>query len=427
MEIIAMTRAELTRLEAVHRLAAGAVNQAAVAHELRLSVRQVKRLWRAYREAGPTALVSKRRGRPSNRRISQELLASALALIRDRYPDFGPTFACEQLRDRDGILLKRETLRKAMIAAGLWQPSRKRRPRIHPPRERRPRRGELVQGDGSPHDWFEGRGPRCSLLLFVDDASSQIGAGYFAPAESTEAYFALTRQYVLAHGKPLAFYVDKLSVFTVTTASNGDDLTQFARAMQELDIEIICANSPQAKGRVERVNQTLQDRLVKELRLNNISSIAEANTFLPGFLTRYNAQFAVVPREAHDAHRRLSPHEDLDRILCHAEMRVLSKNLTFKYYGKLFHIEEPTRERRLRHQRVLVRARPDGELAVEHHGVQLAFQSCPVMQRPVADAKTLNPTVDRTRLGPRTPDPKKQRPVAANHPWRTPTTRRLAS
>ena len=426
METIIMTPAELTRLESLHRLAAGVVNQRDVALELRLSVRQVKRLWRAYRQNGATAVVSKRRGRPSNRRISMALLEAALALVRDRYPDFGPTFACEQLRDRDGIVIKRETLRKAMINAGLWQPSRRRRVRVHPPRERRPRRGELVQGDGSPHDWFEGRGPRCSLLIFVDDATSDIGAAYFAPAESTEAYFALTRQYVLAHGKPLAFYVDKLSVFTITKPNNGDDLTQFARAMQELDIEIICANSPQAKGRVERVNQTLQDRLVKELRLNKISSIAEANAFLPSFLTRYNAQFSVVPREGHDAHRPLRASEDLERILCHAETRVLSKDLTFRYYGSLFHIEEPAHERRLRHQRVLVRARSDGGLTVEHQGMPLAFVAFPLAQRPVTDSKTLNATLDRTRLGPRIPDPKKQRIVPANHPWKTPT-RRLAS
>jgi transposase len=428
MEIIAMNPAEVARLEALQRLAAGVVSQRDVATDLRLSVRQIKRLWRAYRRDGPTAVVSKRRGRPSNRRISSELLEAALGLIRDRYPDFGPTFACQQLRERDGILVKRETLRKAMIGAGLWQVSRKRRPRVHPPRERRPRVGELVQGDGSPHDWFEGRAPRCSLLLYVDDASSRIGAGSFAPAESTEAYFTLTRQYVLAHGKPLAFYVDKLAVFTTTQPNSGDDRTQFARAMQELDIEIICANSPQAKGRVERVNRTLQDRLVKELRLNGISSIEAANAFLPSFLERYNEQFAVVPREEHNAHRALRADEDLERILCRAETRCVSKNLTFKYYGTLFHIEERAHERRLRFQHVLVRERRDGSISVEHRGVQLAFEACPREQRPTADAKDLHATFDRSRLGPRVPDPKKQRTVTSNHPWKhTPAVRTVAS
>ncbi len=428
METVVMTTAELARLEALHRLAAGGISQRDVALELRLSVRQVKRLWRAYRQTGPTAVVSKRRGRPSNRRVPRDVLDAALERVRDRYPDFGPTFACEQLRERDGIVVRRETLRKAMIAAGLWEASRKHRPRPHPPRQRRARVGELVQGDGSPHDWFEGRAPRCSLLLYVDDATSRIGAGIFAAAESTNAYFALTRQYLLAYGKPLAFYVDKLSVFTTTRRNDGDDLTQFARAMQELDIEIICANSPQAKGRVERVNRTLQDRLVKELRLNNISSITDANAFLPGFIARYNQKFAVVPRAENDAHRALRIDEDLERILCRAETRVVSKNLTFKYNGTLFHIDEPAHERRLHHQHVLVREQRDGSITIEHRGSRLAFQACPLAQRPVVGAKDLNDTLDGTRLGPRIPDSKKQRPVPPNHPWRTtPAVPRLAS
>ena len=422
-----MTIAEVARLEALQQLGAGILGQRDVARDLQLSVRQVKRLWRAYRQIGATSVVSRRRGRPSNRRVPSEVLGRALGLIRDRYSDFGPTFASEQLALREGVVVKRETLRKAMIAAGLWEPSRKRRARTHPPRERRARIGELVQGDGSPHDWFEGRAPRCSLLLFVDDATSRIGAAHFAPAESTDAYFELTRQYLLGHGKPLALYVDKLGVFTTSQRNSSDDLTQFARAMQELQIEIICANSPQAKGRVERVNRTLQDRLVKELRLNQISSIAAANAFLPGFIKHYNERFSVVPRSDADAHRPLAQHEHLEQILCRAYTRSVSKNLTFKYEGSLFHIDEPARERRLRYQRVLVRQHPDGTIAVEHGGELLKFEACPLAQRPVIGAKDLNAAVDRSRLGHRIPDPKKQRPVPTNHPWyHRPTLPRIA-
>lgn len=413
-----MTTSELARLEALQRFAAGGLSQRDLARDLRLSVRQVKRLWRAYRKEGPMAVVSKHRGRPSNRRISRPLLAEALALVRDRYPDFGPTFASEQLACRDGIIVKRETLRKSMIAAGLWEPSRKRRHRPHPPRQRRPRCGELVQGDGSPHDWFEGRAPRCSLLLYVDDATSRIGAGRFDTAESTDAYFALTEQYLLAHGKPLALYVDKLAVFT-TTKPNGafsNDPTQFARAMQELEIELICANSPQAKGRVERANRTLQDRLTKELRLNGISSIGDANDFLPDFIARYNQQFSVTPFTEMNAHRPLQPHEDLHRILCSAYVRVVSKNITVKYSGTLYQLDEPHQERRLRHQNVLVRDRA-GQISIEYQGAPLRFTPCPITQPRVAGAKELNATLDRSRLGTRIPDPKKQRPVAAKHPW----------
>jgi transposase len=417
METLSMSKAELARLAAVQRLEDGSITQAEVARQLRISVRQLKRLCRAYRLHGPAGLVSKRRGRPSNHRLPADRVQQALELVRTRYPDFGPTFAREKLAQRDGIVLGRETLRKAMIEAQLWQPSRKRRAKVHQPRERRPCRGELVQGDGSPHDWFEGRGPRCSLLLFVDDASSAIGAARFAPTESTDSYFALTRDYVLQHGKPLAFYVDKLSVFTVTRPSEQDDLTQFTRAMHELDIEVICANSPQAKGRVERANRTLQDRLVKELRLSGISSIDDANAFLPEFIARYNERFAVLPRSAVDAHRSLSDTDRLDATLCRWEERRVSKNLTFKYYGTLFQLDEPERERRLRYQHVRVLEHPSG-ITVEYKGRPLAFRSAPLAQRPVAGAKQISAVLDRSRLGPRAPDPKKQHRPAANHPWR---------
>jgi transposase len=418
METFVMTKAEVARLAALQRLEAGDLNQAEIAGHLRLSVRQVKRLWRAYKADGPTAVISRRRGRPSNRRVAPELLERAIELVRTRYPDFGPTLAGEQLAQREGITLGRETLRKAMIAAGLWSSSRKRRPKVHPPRERRPCSGELVQGDGSPHDWFEGRGPRCSLLLFVDDATSSIGAGLFARSESTQAYFALIRQYLEQHGKPYALYVDKLAVFKTNRPHRNDDLTQFARAMQELDIEIICANSPQAKGRVERANRTLQDRLVKELRILGISSVDDANAFLPDFLGRYNQRFAVAPRNEIDAHRPLTSQDDLDAILCHCEERAVSKDLTFKYNGALFQIDEPGRQRRLRFQRILMRERATGT-TVEYHGSTLAFNAVPIAQRPTIGSKDLNAFVDQHSRPKRILDPKKQRMPAANHPWRT--------
>lgn len=413
-----MTRAELDRLQALHRLEAGSVTQAEVARSLGLSTRQVKRLWRGYRAAGPSAVISRRRGRPSNRRLPEPLIATAMALIAEHYADFGPTLAAEQLVQRHGLAIGRETLRKAMLAHGLWTASHKRRRRPHPPRERRPCIGELVQGDGSPHAWFEERGPRCSLLLFVDDASSRIGAARFAPAETTEAYFALAKQYISEHGRPLAFYVDKLSVFTTTRPSEKDDLTQFARAMKDLEIELICANSPQAKGRVERINRTLQDRLVKELRLQNVSTIDEANAMLPAFIERYNAQFGVAPRSDQDAHRNIEGF-DLESILAHIETRCVSTNLTFRYRSGLYLIEGYQAPRRLAHQRVTVREEAGG-IVVEYRGARLNARQLPRQERAVVGAKELDPIVNRARLGPRIPDPKKQRQPAPNHPWRQP-------
>jgi transposase len=414
-----MTAAELTRLEAVHALEAGA-STAEIAARLHLSVRQVKRLKRRYLQGGPAALGSQRRGKPSNNRVDPGLIDRAIARVRERYGDFGPTLASEKLL-ADGIAIKRERLRQAMIAAGIWEPARKKPRKLHPPRERRPQRGELVQGDGSPHAWFEKRGPRCSLLLLIDDATSFIGAGHFAPHESTEAYFELLGQYIKALGKPHALYVDKLSVFRANRVTHGrktEDATQFARAMRELDIELICANSPQAKGRVERANRTLQDRLVKELRLHDISDIASANAFLPAFLGEHNARFAVLPRCELDAHRPTPDARALELILSHTEERAVSKDLTIKFKSKLYQLDARDIQRRLQYQRVLVRELA-GTMLVEYGGKPIAYTEIPTRRdTPVVDAKTINSQVDRTRLGPRIPDPKKQRTVARSHPWK---------
>lgn len=426
METIVMSSKEVSRLEALQRYAAGGVTQEQLARRLRLSRRQTKRLWQAYREGGAAALASRRRGRPSNRRLPPELLDAALRLVQERYVGFGPTFASEQLAQHNGLQLSRETLRKAMIANGLWKAGGKGRHRVHQPRERRSARGELVQGDGSPHAWFEKRAPRCTLLLLIDDATSAIGAALFAPSESTDTYFALFNQYLSAHGRPLALYVDHSSVFTVTRPTDRDDLTQFARAMRELDVEIICANSPQAKGRVERANRTLQDRLVKELRLRQISTIEAANAFLPAFVADYNVRFAIPPADPVDAHRPLLEAHRLDDILCHCETRRIRKDLTFRYGAALYAIENEPEVRRLRYRQVLVRER-DGRIRVELDGRTLAFHATPLAQRPTVDSKDLNAAVDRTRLGPRQPDPKKQRKPAPDHIWRRGYPRPLAS
>jgi hypothetical protein len=255
------------------------------------------------------------------------------------------------------------------------------------------------------------------LLLFVDDATSCIGAALFAPHESTEAYFQLMEQYLQSYGKPYALYVDKLSVFKVSRHQEIGDQTQFARAMNELDIELICANSPQAKGRVERANRTLQDRLVKELRLQNISSIADANAFLPQFLAGHNARFAIAPASDIDAHRPLGTSENLQRILVHTEERVVSPNLTVKFKGALFQLTAPGLERRIAHQRVWIRQLATG-VSMEYRGQILTHQELPRAQRPVVDAKSLNAVIDRTRLGARTPNPQKQRILPPSHPWK---------
>lgn len=274
-----MSRGELNRLDVLQQLANRQLKQRQAAELLNLSTRQVIRLVKAFKQEGPAALVSKRRGHPSNNRLAVALRAQVCELLRTRYPDFGPTLAHEKLRAVHGLSLGLESVRQLMIRQGLWQPRRARKAVIHQLRERRTRTGELIQIDGSPHNWFEGRAEKCVLLVMVDDATSRLMQMRFVEAETTFNYFAVVRSYISEHGKPLAFYSDKFSVFRVNipNALSGTGLTQFGRAMKELSIELICAHSPQAKGRVERANQTLQDRLVKELRLRAISSVQEAN------------------------------------------------------------------------------------------------------------------------------------------------------
>src|SRR5271163_3982473 len=252
---------------------------------------------KVYRTDGPTGLISRRRGCPSNRRKPAELRSEALAIIRERYWDFGPTLAAEKLREVHGLSLGRETLRLWMIEAGIWADRKQRRKQVHQPRHRRECVGELVQIDGCEHWWFEDRGPQCTLLVFVDDATSRLMHLQFVESESTFAYFHAARAYLETWGKPVAFYSDKHGVFRVNHpgALGGDGMTQFGRALHALNIDIICANSSQAKGRVERAHKTLQDRLVKELRLAGATTLAEGNALLPAFVADYNARFAKPP------------------------------------------------------------------------------------------------------------------------------------
>jgi hypothetical protein len=240
-------------------------------------------------------------------------------IIRERYSDFGPALAAENLAELHGIDLARETVRQWMIAAGLWKDRRARLRPVHQPRYRRDCVGELVQIDGSEHWRFEGRGPQCTLLVYIDDAISRLMHLQFVESESTFDYFAATRAYLERHGKPVAFYSDKHGVFRVNKkdATGGDGMTQFGRAPHALNIDIICANSSQAKRRVERANGTLQDRLVKEMRLCGIDTTAAGNAFLPAFIDGYNARFAKAPLEDRDVHRPLAGHDDLDEGTAH--------------------------------------------------------------------------------------------------------------
>lgn len=412
-----MSQPELDRLEVIQRISEKRLAQGAAAKLLGLSRRQVKRLLRAYRLRGASALQSKRRGRRSNNGLPAELTAQATRLLRAHYYDFGPTLAQEKLSVLHGLKLSVESVRQLMISEGLWQPRRARKLVIQQLRERRACCGELVQIDGSPHDWFERRAEKCVLLVMVDDATSRLMHLQFVHAETTFNYFAAVRADITQYGKPLAFYSDKFSVFRVNipNALSGTGLTQFGRAMKELSIELICAHSPQAKGRVERANQTLQDRLTKELRLRAISGLEEANAYLPEFIRDYNRRFARAPRSSEDAHRPLQSGENLDRILTLVESRVLSKNLTLSYGNVIYQIKTKRAAYTLRRASVEVRESGGGEIKIEYKGRVLDYSVYEERERQqVIPTKLIDAALSQSAAK-RKP---RSGPVAETHPWK---------
>ena len=372
---ITMSMREIDRLKVIQAVVDGNLKPMQAASRLMLTTRQIQRLVNRYRADGTEGLVSKKRGQPGNRQLTPGLAMKALTLIRDRYPDFGPTLACEKLREVHGLHLATETVRALMTDVGLWIPRRQRSAKIYQPRNRRNCVGELIQIDGSDHRWFEERGPACTLLVYIDDATSRLMHLHFTYSESTFSYFEATRGYLEHDGKPQAFYSDKATVFRSTNsrANGGDGHTQFGRAMYELNIESICANSSPAKGRVERANLTLQDRLVKEMRLLGISTMAAANAYVPQFMADFNDRFAKPPRNDFNANRPLRADEDLDLIFTVREPRRVTQNLTLQYGKNMYLLTDTPRTRAVMGEYVEVHEYPDGRIEVRARGATLPY------------------------------------------------------
>lgn len=372
---VLMSEREVHRVEVLSCVVARRMSTAEAASVLCLSERQVQRLLRTFREDGAVALRHKSRGKPSNNRRLEGLRDLTLAIVREQYADFGPTLAAEKLAERDGIKISRETLRKWMVEDGLWL-SRSQRRVFHRPRLRRECYGELVQIDGSDHRWFEDRDAPCTLIIAVDDATGAIQEMRFVPSESTFSYFEMLAGYLRSHGKPVAFYSDKHSVFRVakSDARTGHQTTQFGRALLELNIEILCANSSQAKGRVERKNRTLQDRLVKEMRLDGITGMKAGNDWLPGYILRHNQQFARPPARPDNLHRAVTETPDrLSDILCWRDERHVTQQLTFSYERKRIMLEETEISRSLVGKYVDTYAWADGRFEVRWKGFSLPY------------------------------------------------------
>jgi len=380
MTVLKMSKRELDRAETLQRVCDRRLSVTDAAEAMNVTRRHASRLLGAYRLQGTAGLMSKRRGRPSNRRHTDAFRGYVLELIRRYYPDFGPTLAMEKLAERHDVSVSKETVRQWMIEAGLWESRTERKKRVQQPRQRRARFGELVQIDGSLHWWFETRGPKCALIVFIDDATGRILHLRFCPSESTFDYLQAAQASIERYGKPLAYYSDRHSIFRtpkVATKTGGEHhgMTQFGRSLDELNIDIICANTPQAKGRVERVNKTLQDRLVKELRLAGIASIEAANAFVPGFVDGFNARFAREPYCPDDAHRSLAAHERLEGAMCVKSQRSVSGSLTLRYNRVLFVLEPNDVSATLARKRVTVCDYPDGRLEIQHGGICLPYRA----------------------------------------------------
>lgn len=409
MEKIEMSTRERRRMTLMTRVEEGLLKLRLASEMMRVSYRQAKRIWRRYRKEGDAGLVHRGRGRGSNRARPAAERRRALALCAKRYADFGPLLASEHLAEEHGIVVDHETLRRWMLSAGLWT-ARRRREAHRAARERRPRRGDLVQIDGSEHDWFEGRGPRAVLMVMVDDATNTTLARFY-PAEDTAAAYDIFERYVRRYGLPAALYPDRDSIYVCTReacleeelAEVGPE-TQFARAMRELGVELIPAHSPQAKGRVERRHGLFQDRLVKEMRLRGIGSIAAANAYLDeSFLERVNERYTVPPRDAANGHLPRPTAQALAMALSWQEPRTVAKDWTVRWRNRRFQIDARHAALGLPGRRVRVVERRDGTLALLAGRRILTFREAPDPPPPRCPPAK-----------PRAP----RRPPAADHPWR---------
>ena len=378
-----MSQKERDRLKVLHEVSRGQLTQKEAARQLKLSERQVRRLMKELKVSGDAAVVHGLRGRQSNRRTTEQTEKQAIAeLSRPECADFGPTFAAEHLQKRLGIAAGKDTVRKWMTAAGLWKPRQRKVETVHQWRQRRSCAGELVQWDTSVHKWLEGRGERLYLIAMIDDATSCVHAR-FVRHDTAEENLRVLWGYLEQYGRPLAFYTDKAGMFEVTPKhpAGKDEQTpaptQITRALAELGIERISAHSPQAKGRIERFFETAQDRLVKELRLANISTIEGANAYLAQtFLPDWQKRFTLAPANDTDAHRPLTELHNLAASLSHVQMRTVTNDYTIQFQGKRYQIARASVRVGLKGQQVRVEARLDGNIAVRFEGKYLDLLLC---------------------------------------------------
>jgi len=367
METLRVSKKEFKVSQVIAKVIEGQLTQIQASNELGISIRQIKRQCKKYRNGGMEELIHKNRGKKGNRRIIEAKRKEVTELIKERYLDFGPQLVKEQLEETHQLKYSREWLRQLMIKEGIWRAQKRRKTKYHQRRDRREQEGELLQIDGSYHDWFEGRGPKCCLINMVDDATGKIKGFRFVDHESTAAYFTVMKRYIQNYGTPLAVYSDRHKIFK---GDKGD--SQFSRALKELGINPIFANSPQAKGRVERSHGTLQDRLVKLMRLKEIDSIESGNRYLKGFQIDYNKRFGRIPKNEKDAHGIVREGIDLERIFTIKEDRVVSKQLTLGYENKIYQLKSKQNSYRLIGKRALIYKRKE-KVIIECDGEEQSY------------------------------------------------------
>lgn len=409
MRIITLSKKESNQIPIFEQLSRKEIHQKVAAERLDLSIRQTRRKLRRYQKGGAASLAHANRGKPSKRRFNKSKKTMIIDLVKRYYPDFGPTFAAEKLYENHNVSVSTEALRCIMLEAGIWRKKRKRSKhrKWRPPKEFL---GQMVQLDGSDHDWFEGRGPKCTLLTFIDDATSSIGWMELVKSESHQSIMSSTKKYLMHNGRPISLYTDRGKTFKVNANNKENEfITQYERALKELNIKLIHAYSPQAKGRVERSFQTHQNRLTRELRLANISSMEEGNKFLQEhYMTKHNSKFARVPKQPLDVHMPVEGY-DLDNTLCLKNNRVLTNDFTIRYNNRVFQL--------IKHQQAVVRPkekitvldRLDGVIVLSIRGYNLNFKE---ITDTIVKYKKRNQDMYQPKTTLKTSIP------PAHHPWR---------
>jgi hypothetical protein len=402
---VIMSVKELRRMHVIRQTMEKTLTQVKAGTVLGLTTRHIRRLIARVKQAGDHGLAHRGRGKPSNRRIPDKVKTTVLTLYEQRYADFGPTLATEKLAERHGITLSDETMRRWLRARGVEHFTRRKRPH-RAWRARRAHVGELLQLDGSHHDWFEGRGPRCVLMAYIDDANSRVFVRFYEYEGTIPAMDSFQR-YVQHYGIPLAIYADKHTTYQSPAPPTVDEqlagvtpTSQFGRALSELGVKLIPAHSPQAKGRVERLFKTVQDRLVKELRLAGIATIEAANRFVEAWLPSYNRRFTVQPAQAADLHRPKPAGGGLNRILCIKTTRCLRRDWTVVHHGHLYQVRTNVRA-----AHVIVEDRVDGTMRITHNGRPLNYHAIPARPERVAEP-------------PKAQVPRRPVKPTSAHPWR---------